>query len=643
MQVTSREQKLIDALLNNKTMSIQEMLAITKTSRRTLYRDLEGLQLSLPKEVQLLSSSLGYFLEGDLTLLTHAQTIDWTFEERLYGELLLLLFGQGSIKDFDEHFGISQPTATADLKIIEQNLKELGLTLSRESGLKVLGDERLIRQVLVSILTRNVSTMTLFSTDFSKSKWLSFMDTTYLQKVIQAFSKVDTKGMSDKTQSILIFFFFVSLLRMEENHFVEIKRNTHPSKLALAFVQKVTRTFTGTKFTIAEITYLAGIADILHFSSGRDILYLEKVDTEFSYKIRKIIEEVGQSLSLAFEKDTTLYGLLYTHLKTTNILSELFIGNEKNDFAKSIQTTNEKLYEAVNKALTKAFHKQFSANELAYVTLHFAATLERSDLVLPLKAALITDRGQVYSEFLVSNLKKNFPFVKQIEIIKSTSKFNEASFDAIFSTQSHPSYIKVNKVLNQENLDAIRHSLRKIQHNRKPRIFEEEPHAYMELTRLFQVGDQIIHDFSIQTLNNQDNLHDVIEKIATTLPFKEQEKISMVLEKNFETTPFGLPDTNIALLHGVCESITQPYFAIFDLQKSVRVLSMDKSEIHSNRMLLLLAPMNVESGVQYLLGKISSSIIENKLYTTIYKSGNVEVVTELLRQIITEAIQNYGK
>ncbi len=71
-------------------------------------------------------------------------------------------------------------------------------------------------------------------------------------------------------------------------------------------------------------------------------------------------------------------------------------------------------------------------------------------------------------------------------------------------------------------------------------------------------------------------------------------------------------------------------------------MAMDHQMIKINRVLLLLAPPEVPEYVSYLLGKLSSSIIENKLYTRIYDSGNYEIVSELLREIIIEAVKQYG-
>ena len=61
---------------------------------------------------------------------------------------------------------------------------------------------------------------------------------------------------------------------------------------------------------------------------------MEKFDTDFSYKIRQLIDKVSTILEIEFGKDDRLYGLLYAHLKESEMLPVLFPKKE-NDFIKT--------------------------------------------------------------------------------------------------------------------------------------------------------------------------------------------------------------------------------------------------------------------------------------------------------------------
>ncbi|MDR2977115.1 MAG: helix-turn-helix domain-containing protein [Streptococcaceae bacterium] len=642
MLVTSREQKIIQAFTKKGTLTIAEMLDITGTSRRTLYRDLENIQNSLPESVDLRSSEDGYFMTGDVTNLTTHEMVEFTATERLYGELMLLVQEQASISSLTETFGISQPTATNDLRLIDQALQENGLTLRHEGGLKILGDEEKIRSVLVSGIFSSCSITDALSGHFSQNKILSFLDLSAFELAKSAFEKNELPGIVDKTRILMQFFLTASLLRLSAGYFINSSNVHRPSKNALAFVKQLIGELDDFTFTIAEITYLASIYDVLYFGFGRDVLFIEKFDADFSYKIRELIDKVSDELELEFIKDDKLYGLLYAHLKETEILPELF-SNKQNDFVKKIEKDIKKIFDTVQKIMPEVFEKKFSDMEVAFVSLHFAATLERSDAVLPLSAALVTSRGHISCEFLISSLRKNFPFLKRIDIIQTSASFDKSMYDAIFTTEKELDYIYIDRSFEQKNLDVIRHQLREIQRHTKKNSHDDANQNLINLNQLFNIGNDILSNFAITEIDNLPNLSDVVRQVVNSVNLPQNREVAELLLLRFNETHLAIPETQIALLHGVHASIEKPLFKIFDLSTEVEVTGMNREKMMIKRVLLLLSPLEVEDYAAYLLGKISSSIIENKLYTTIYDSGNVTVVNELLRKIMTEAIREYGK
>lgn len=61
---------------------------------------------------------------------------------------------------------------------------------------------------------------------------------------------------------------------------------------------------------------------------------------------------------------------------------------------------------------------------------------------------------------------------------------------------------------------------------------------------------------------------------------------------------------------------------------------MDQEDLVIDRLLLLLAPVTNQETNLSILGKISSSIIENPLNTEIYNSGNEEIIFQLLNKVL---------
>lgn len=63
---------------------------------------------------------------------------------------------------------------------------------------------------------------------------------------------------------------------------------------------------------------------------------------------------------------------------------------------------------------------------------------------------------------------------------------------------------------------------------------------------------------------------------------------------------------------------------------------MNHQEEEISRVLVMLTRLNESDEVRDLMTAISQSIIENHLYTEIYKTGNKDIIYQLLNQIFTE-------
>ncbi|WP_285140630.1 BglG family transcription antiterminator [Lactococcus petauri] len=644
MLVTQREQQIIQEFLVKKTLTVADMMEATGASRRTIYRDLDKFQLTLPNMgIYLRTSTEGYYLEGDLARLEQLQELkEFSPQERQKAEIVLLVTKHHSLEELAERFAVSLPTVISDLKHLDKICEENELFLHQDDEIWITGKEEKIRSVLVSILNDSMSISEALNGDFAEGKIASFLETQFLETAKAIFEKnVEIKAV-DKSKVLMQFFLGITLLRINQGKTISSGLWRKPSKEAIAFVREIIQELGGTSFSLAEIVYLASIYDVLYFGFGREVLFMEKFDSQFSYKVRLLISEVSQKMDIAFIKDDKLYGLLYAHLKETEILPDLS-SEKENKFIKKIEADNKKVFKVVQDVLPKVFSRKFSSTDIAFVTLHFVATLERSDLVLPLTAAIVTSRGRISCEFLISHLKKNFPFLKRIDIIQLSEIPNLEHYDVVFTTEKELNYIYVSRILDQKNTDDIRHQLRVIQQEARKANKEDEPRHTVDLSRLFSISNTLLEQFSLETLENPPHLQAVIELIVQRLGFSEKEGLARLLLERFEATHLAIPDTNIALLHGLHGTVPYPLFKIYDLEERIEVIAMNQEKISVNRVLLLLAPPEVDHYTTYLLGRISSSIIENKLYTKIYDSGNQEVVEELLKTIMTESIQKYGE
>jgi len=76
------------------------------------------------------------------------------------------------------------------------------------------------------------------------------------------------------------------------------------------------------------------------------------------------------------------------------------------------------------------------------------------------------------------------------------------------------------------------------------------------------------------------------------------------------------------------------------LKHPLTIEGMDRQPVDLSRMLVMLAPsLNPRKNDGILLGKISGAIIMNDLNTEIFRSGNKEIVYQLLAKILIEEIK----
>ena len=469
----------------------------------------------------------------------------------------------------------------------------------------------------------------------------------YFDSVTTAFERSKINNISDRTQGILRLFFIVTLERLGQNHLIENHYHFRPSKKALDFVTKIVQNLPNFRVNLPEIMYLSHMVDVLHFDKGGNFLFNEKYDTSFSYKVRQFIETVGVTTGLNFSRDEKIFTLLNTHLRSSFTLPQLF-SDDKNDLVVSVQGEHPALFKVISRSLDDVFDKKFSKHEVALIALHFLATLERSSRVFPMTALLITSRGRVSMAFLARNLQTQFPFITSVKIIQVSQMGQEdlTHFDIVFTTEkieddnddySAETFIQISPSIALSNISEITQEIRKLRVNRTPHPQTETTvENPLDFQDFFLKSQVILQNFSISELTNIADFNETIYDLM-----RADNLIDWDLLERFKRTAFRIPKTNLALIHGISQVVPRPEFKIFDLTQEIEVVGMDKEPMSANRILFLTAPQSIDEIYNYILGKISSSIIENTLYTTIYSSGNYDIIYELLSKIIGESFTKY--
>ncbi len=131
--------------------------------------------------------------------------------------------------------------------------------------------------------------------------------------------------------------------------------------------------------------------------------------------MKQLIEAVSQETEVNFFEDTNLYKMLLTHL--SGVFSRAVLQEE--DLTNPIFRTD---HESISrnswlyaKRCRKFFpQKNLSEEEIAYMVLHFANSLERSPKIMEVDIAGFSPSGLASTSMLEMRLRRYFPFINQI-------------------------------------------------------------------------------------------------------------------------------------------------------------------------------------------------------------------------------------
>ena len=196
----------------------------------------------------------------------------------------------------------------------------------------------------------------------------------------------------------------------------------------------------------------------------------------------------------------------------------------------------------------------------------------------------------------------------------------------------------------QEMLD-LQEILQRVQENRtvRERVVVEEEKSY-DLPAYLEASRLLLKRFSLVELSQQDSFDQAVTAVVGQLEgVLDVSYVSRKLLDRFYQSPLAIPQTNLALLHTQTSQVETSQFMIAQLANAVSSPSMNQEEEAVQRLLVMLTPVGEREEVRDLMTAISQSIIENKLYTEIYRTGNQEIVYQLLNTIFAEKMKKIGE
>lgn len=645
MLLTKREEQLLKAFLEYGRLSVNQLTGILQVSKRTTYRTLTDLTESLNTfQVGILKEDGKYFLSGSLEQLHHYQYHkSYSPKERLSFVALTLLMSEQSLTNeaLQDMFTVSNVTVIQDIATIEERFNSFGLVLKRQGGYLLEGDSGLKRWLAAVILTEQFK-----GVDFNQLEHLTLSWFKVKQfQIAQLLFKEVGEHLPDYDTTMGQF--LVILLSLANANSLSLQ--TRPvSREALDLAQSLFNDYakqTGQLFNLQEILYFAQRLDEFVIKRQSVPLFQEQVDSEFYYNISNLIDKVSLYTKINFAKDQILFKFLFNHIRLSLAVPEIFGDSSQNAIAHRALKHSAHLHRVVSLLVKDIFPLYLQTeNEYELITLHFASSLRRSPDIYPIRLLLLTDERPLARELLVTRIKHLAPFIERLSVISPT-KFDETmrkQYDAVLTTQLTKEECYFIPIYpDGKELLALQEYLQEIQENRDVIVREELPlESRFDVQDYLRVSQNLLQHFTVYQVANIDEFEAAVKSVIAILPgISDQQYLADKLIQRFVQSPMAIPETGLMLLHTQSCSVKQSGFYICDLTTPVTAISMKRTPEVVNRVLIMLTGTGEEDAVRELMTAIGQSIIENHLYTEIYKTGNQAIIYQLLNHIFTENIK----
>lgn len=492
MYFSNREKKILSLMLEYPNgITQEELMTQLQISRRTLYREIASIEKTLQAlDIQIIKPrGAGYRILGESTSLdklkqqfNEVQEDIFTNNVKRQGAIVCSLLFQEeevTIESLAIDFQVSVATIVSDLQTIETSLVEYRLQLIRlkARGIKIEGDEKAKRQILGNLIFNGVSEYDFFhyldklTAENSHQKSGNFFldllstDSLFLAKtsIYQLPNNILSNITDNQLQRILILL-TLSIDRMRSNHVLaktqEQEARTDTIQLANQLMVKVA-TFLNQSIPNQEVRLFAYQLEGINYKQPQNI-FIDTYDVELSYKIKEFIRKVSQLSQYDFRKDEQLFKDLMAHMSAALKRSSHAIQSPENPLLEKVTKKYDWVTKAVRTSLQEIFSQyRFSEDDVGYIVIHFATSLERHPVSRDLSVLVICSSGIGTARILESRIRKYLPEFQTVKIgkISEMSRLNYKEFDLILATIFLPgfpiSYKVISPLLLEDEISGL--------------------------------------------------------------------------------------------------------------------------------------------------------------------------------------------
>ncbi len=566
-----RQFELITILLTSKEryLLVADLAKTVNCSEKTIRNDLNYIS-NIFKQYSTIQLNrkpgLGIFLLGseverqELLLMLqkyrkkpeNERIFDLTYELLTANEPLTLQY-------FSDKYFTNRTNIRKDLDVITKWLLTFDITLkSRQKiGIFIEGDESKKRSAIASLVS---------STKNNKSSITQLFpshDVNFIKSIVnrQHFS------FTDETSDRLVIHMLIMVKRIKQRNPITLADPDNniiekpEYKQALQLTTDIEHYF-ALKIPTSEVTYLAW-----HLISGKRLEKGSENDPAIHRLVDELVSEMTVLTQMEFDTDETLHRGLYIHLQPvlSRLSYELPI---KNPMLNEIKNMYPYMFSTVISALEKSaalFSVILLEDEVAYIVLHFQASVERSKQQKPvnLRAIVVCHLGIGMSQLLTSRIERQIAGI-QIEHCISKSDihtYTDKGYDLFISTVELPDFkaqhIVISPLFNLEDQERL---------NR----YIKNTHTPEQNLQSFSTLRHFIDTECVSVQITLEHRYEVVEMLANSLYDKglvHKEFIhDAILRERTSATSIG---SAIAIPHGNPSGILQSSIAVATFENPI--------------------------------------------------------------------------
>lgn len=533
---------------NNGEKSIKDLSSELKMGERTVRYEIEKIEEYLNDNYKLKNISNIELTKGivkikDIEIVKKILKENYNIkflstEEREVYILLQILFkrsiNQGKLS---EKLDISRNTLKLYLKNIKNLLENynIKLELSPKKGLIAVGEEENIRLCTLNFFgvlknSKNYLFKEIIVNEISINEdgIIAFMN--YCQKLMNRIVSDEAFEIIKKYLKITIIMVKNgnSMKQIKNENFLEETEEYKAIKKASALIES------NYDIELSKIEYLK-ITDFFlgsHTYNHKYSYYENWVEMEVL--VKKLIQNFNKRIDVDISKDDILVDGLLNHLKPTIYRIQNGIQLENSIYLEVVESYPNlfKITKEVMNELENVIEKEFSDDEIAFITIHFKASMDRNRVVIKNKKKVLLVCGMGYgtSKLLAQQLKELFS-IDIIDIIPKhmlTTSLNRNEIDVIVSTVDLDlvdlliPIIKVKPILSTENINVLKKS--GFQKRNKKYLLSE---FINEIEKNCTINDKENMIESLKNILNSNLIDDISPKKITIFDMLNKKQISL--------------------------------------------------------------------------------------------------------------------